>query len=66
MVIKEIEHFSKVFVQWFDFNYININRGKSLLLFSGKGNVINTIIPENKNELLDIILDPKLSIKQPL
>ena len=39
---------------------LDINRGKSL--FSGKDNTINTIIPEKKNELLDIILDSQLSI----
>ena len=57
------------FVQWFDFNYTNINSGKRLLLLSGKENVVsanidnNTIISENKNELLGILLDSKLSFE---
>ena len=73
LVIKEIEYFSDFF-KWFDFNYVKINSGKSHILFSGNDNVIanidnHTIISENKNELLGIILDSKLSFedhKQPL
>ena len=50
------------------------NSGKNLILFSGNDNVSanidnHTIISENKNELLGIILDSKLSFedhKQPL
>ena len=68
LVIKEIEHFSEVLFKWFDFNYMKINSGKSRILLSGKGNVSanidnHTIISENKNELLGIILDSKLSFE---
>ena len=68
LVIKEIEHFSKVLFKWFDFNYMKINSGKSHTLFSGNDNVSanidnHTIISENTNELLGIILDSKLSFK---
>ena len=68
LVIKEIEHFSRVLFKWFDFNYMKINSGKSHILFSGNGNVSanidnHTIISENKNELLGIILDSKLSFE---
>ena len=34
LVIKEIEHFSKFLFQWFDFNYMKIDRDKSHILFS--------------------------------
>ena len=66
--IKEIEHFSKVLFKWFDFNYMKINSGKIHILFSGNDNVStnidnHTIISENKNELLGIILDSKLSFE---
>ena len=65
LVIKEIEHYSEVLFKWFDFNYMKINSGKSHILFSGNDNVSaniddHTIISENKNELLGIILDSKL------
>ena len=68
LVIKEIEHFSEVLFKWFDFNYMKINSGKSHILFSGNDNVSaniddHTIISENKNELLGIILDSKLSFQ---
>ena len=68
LVIKEIEHVSEVLFKWFDFNYMKINSGKSHILFSGNDNVIvnidnHTIISENKNELLGIILDSKLSFE---
>ena len=68
LVIKEIEHFSEVLFKWFDFNYMKINSGKSHILFSGNDNVSanidnHTIISENKNELLGIILDSKLSFE---
>ena len=58
-VMKEIEHFYKVFFKWFDFNYIKSNSGKSCTLVSGNGNVSanignNTIISENKNKLQTI------------
>ena len=44
---------------------MKINSGKNHILFSGNDNVSanidnNTIISENKTELLDIILDSKL------
>ena len=47
---------------------MKINSGKSHILFSGNGNVSanidnHTIISENKNELLGIILDSKLSFE---
>ena len=62
LVIKEIEHFSEVLFKWFDFNCMKISSGKSHILFSGNINVSanidnQTIITENKNELLGIILD---------
>ena len=68
LVIKEIEHFSKVLFKWFDFHYMKINSGKSHVLSSGNDNVSanidnHTIISENKNELLGIILDSKLSFE---
>ena len=68
LVTKEIEHFSEVLFKWFHFNYMKINSGKSHILFSGNDNVNantgnHTIISENKNELLGIILAPKLSFK---
>ena len=54
-----------MFFKWFDFNYMKINTGKSHILFSGYNNVNanigdNTIISENKNELLCRNLDSKL------
>ena len=69
LVIKEeIEHFSEVLFKLFDFNYMKINSGKIHVLFSGNDNVSaniddHTIISENKNELLGIILDSKLSFQ---
>ena len=47
---------------------MKINSGKSHILLSGNDNVSanfdnNTIISENENELLDIILDSKLSFE---
>ena len=68
LVIKEIERFSEVLFKWFDLNYMKINSGKSHIMFSGNDNVIanidnHTIISENKNELLGIILDAKLSFE---
>ena len=68
LVIKEIEHFSEVLFKWLDFNYMKINRGKRHILFSGNDNVSanidnHTIISENKNALLGIILDSKLSFE---
>ena len=65
LVIKERKDFSQVPFQWFDINYTKINSGKSHVLFSGNNNVKvniedNTIISENKNEMLAIILDSKL------
>ena len=68
LVTKETENFSEVLFQWFDFNYMKINSGKSHILFSRNDNVStniddNTIISEKKNELLGIILDSKLSFE---
>ena len=68
LVIKKIEHFSEVLFKWFDFNYMKINCGKCQILFSGNDNVSanidnHSIISENKNELLGIILDSKLSFE---
>ena len=68
MIIREREHFSEVLFKWFDFNYMNINSGKSHILFSGNDNLSaniddHTIISDNKNEPLGIILDPKLSFE---
>ena len=68
LVIKEIDHFSEVLLKWFDFNYMKINSGKSHKLFSGNDNVSDniddhTIISENKNELLGIMLDSKPSFE---
>ena len=47
---------------------MKINSGKSHILFSGNANVSanidkHTIISENKNELLGIVLDSKLSFE---
>ena len=66
LVIKEIDHFSEVLFQWFDFNYMKTNTGKIHVLSSGNDNVSaniddNTIISENKTELLGIMSDSKLS-----
>ena len=66
LVIKEIEHFTDVLFKWFDFNYMKINSEKSHMLFSGNDEISatiddHTIISENKNELLGLILDSKLS-----
>ena len=68
VVIKKIEHFSEVLFEWFDLNYMKMNSGKSHMLFSGNDNVSanidnHTIISENKNELLGIVLDSKLSFE---
>ena len=68
LIIKEIEHFSEVLFQYFDFRYVKINTEKSHILFSWNDNASaniddNTIISGNKNELLGIILDSKLSFK---
>ena len=67
--IKQIEHLSKVLFHWFDLNYMKIISGKCHIQFSGNDNVsvnINnkTIISENKNELLGIILDLRLIYSQ--
>ena len=68
LVIKEIEHFSEVHFKRFDFNYMKINSEKSHILFSGNDNgSANTddriIISENRNELLGMIFDSKLSFE---
>ena len=67
LVIKEIEHFSEVTFKWFDFSYMKINSINNIP-FSGNNNVSanidnHTIIPENKNEVLGVILDSKLSFE---
>ena len=67
-VIKEYSTFSKVLFKWFDFNYMTIYSEKSHILFSRNDNVSanidnSTIISKNKNELLGIILDSKLSFQ---
>ena len=53
-------------IEWFDFNYGEINSRKSHILFSGNDNIRtnledNTIMSKNKNKLLGIIFDSKLS-----
>ena len=68
LVIKEIECFSEFLFKWFDFNYMKINSRKSHILFPGNDNVSanidnHTIISENKNEPLGIILDSKLTFE---
>ena len=68
LVIKEIEHFFEVLFKWFDFNFMKINSGKSHMLFSGNDNVSANIddhisISENKNEIVGIILNLKLSFE---
>ena len=68
LTIKKIEHFFEVLFQWLDFNYMKINTEKSHILFSRNDNLSgniddNTIISENKNEQLGIILDSKLSFE---
>ena len=67
LVIKDIEHFSEFPFHLFDFNYMKINSAKSHILFSGndnvRANIDNTLISENKNELLGIIFDSKLSFE---
>ena len=60
LVIKEIEHFSEVLFQWFGLNYMKINSGKNHMLFPGND---IPILSENKNELLGIILDSKISFE---
>ena len=60
LVIKEIEHFSEVPFKWFDLNYMKINSRKNHMLFSGND---IPILSENKNELLGIILDSKISLE---
>ena len=69
LVMKKLEHFSEVLFKWLDFNYMKINSRKSRILFSGNDNVSadiddNTIISENKNELLGISLDSKLPFEE--
>ena len=68
LVIEEIEHFSEVLFNWFDFNYMKINSGKSHILFWSNYTVSaniddHAIVSDNKNELLGIILDSKLSFE---
>ena len=66
LLIKEIKYFTEI-----ELNYMKMNNRKSHILFSGidniSGNVYNNIIiSENKNELLNIILDSKLSFENHL
>ena len=66
--LKEIEHFAEVLFKWFNFNYMKINSGERHILFSRNNNASaniddNTVISENKNELLGIILDSKFSFE---
>ena len=63
-----MKYFSKVFLQWFDFNDMKTNSRKKHILFSGNDNVSansddNTTISENKNELVGIVLDSKIPFK---
>ena len=63
-----MKYFSKVFLQWFDFNDMKTNSRKKHILFSRNDNVSansddNTTISENKNELVGIVLDSKLPFK---
>ena len=66
LLTKEIKYFTE-----FELNYMKMNNRKTHILFSGidniSGNVYNNIIiSENKNELLNIILDSKLSFENHL
>ena len=68
LVIKELEHLSKVPFKWFDSNYMKTNSGKSHILFSGNDKAStniddNIILSENKNELLGINLDSNFSFE---
>ena len=63
-----MKYFSKVFLQWFDFNDMKTNSRKKHILFSRNDNVSansddNTTISENKNELVGIVLDSKIPFK---
>ena len=76
LLTKEIEHFSEVLFQCFDFNCMKVNGNKSHVLFLGNnivsGNIYNnTITFGNKNEPLtrySFVLKSLLyrSYKQPL
>ena len=66
IVSKEVEYFSEVICQWFDFNYMKVSSEKGHILFPGNVNVKignDTIISENKYEVLAVILDSKLSFQ---
>ena len=63
-----MEYFFKDPFQWFDFSCTKVSSGKSHILFSEndsvRANIYNsTIISKNKNELLGIILESKLSFE---
>ena len=63
-----MEHFSEIFLKWFNFNCMKINNGNSYILFSGNGVVYpninnNDITSENKNKLPGIVLDPNFSLE---
>ena len=66
---KKTNHFSEVLFQWLDFNYMKINSEESHILLSGNDNVSviindNTVVSENKTELLGVILDSKLFFEE--
>ena len=67
MVLKEIEYFSEVIFQWFDFNYMKVSSEKDhILYYSGNVNAKignDTIISEDKYEVLGVIFDSKLSFR---
>ena len=47
LVIKEIEHLSEFVFQWFDFNPMKNDSGKSHVLFSGNGIDRSIIMPSH-------------------
>ena len=68
LAIKEVDYFSEVLFQWFDFNYMKMNSGKGHILFPvndiASANIEdNTIISKNKTGLLGIIFDSKRSFE---
>ena len=63
-----MEHFSEIFLKWFNFNSMKINNGNSYILLSGNDVVYpninnNDITSENKNKLPGIVLDPNFSLE---
>ena len=68
LVIKEVKHFSEVLFKWFDFQYLETKSGRCHRIFSGNDNLSTNIddhiiTSENKNELLGIMLNSKLSFE---